>query len=228
MGSKILQKRQNLDIKYPINISSRLINITKRNIIPSGHGLSYYGHNSHFSHCPIILRDWPYEPDNYDDHFTEYLVVRDPSVSTQLGSLRLLRTDRPHVLGSIFPDLCKNEVPRGFSIREINQIHLSPKILGKRRRIVANQLASALVQYGLLMGIESFTMVIEAIWSDFVQTMGWDCEPLGPIQKIGEIQLGAFRIDVDSRAVKALRASNCYVECDMWIMEPNVGYIPLQ
>ena len=228
MGSRIPWSKPHSDISNRLNPSSRLINITKRRGMSLPLGFDSYDQDDFFLESPAILNDWPYEPDSYDDRFAEYLVVRDPSASAQLGSLRLLRTDRPHILGSVFPDLCRHDVPRGFSIREINQIHLSPTILGKRRRTVANQLASALIQYGLLMGIESFTMVIEAIWSDFVQTMGWRCEPLGPIQTIDEIQLGAFRIEVDSSAVKALRASNCYVESDMWVMEPSTGYISLQ
>lgn len=228
MGSIISWKRSNLYREYPLNRSCRLINIIKRGNIAESNGCDSYNRNHFLNECAAILQHWPYEPDNYDDRFTEYLVVTDPSGNSQLGSLRLLRTDRAHVLGSVFPDLCKYGVPSGLSIREINQIHLSPKVSGKRRRTVANQLASALIQYALLMEIESFTVVIESIWSDFVQTMGWRCEPLGPIQTIGEVQLGAFRINVDGSTLKALRASKCYVECDMWVMDPSIGFIPLQ
>lgn len=178
-------------------------------------------HNNFKLEYSCILHRWPYDLDSYDDQFAEYIAIHDPLSNTQLASLRLLRTDRSHILSSIFPDLCRYDVPCGSSIREITQIYLSPSLLGRRRRIVANQLASALIQYALLIGIESFTTVIETVWSGFLQKMGWQYKTLGDAQTIGGIQLGAFQIHVSSNIVDALRASNCFVECDMRIIEPN-------
>lgn len=208
--------------------SPRLINVTPRDDRSLAGRFSLYRRSFFLPGFRDVLHDWPYELDSYDDRFAEYLVVNDPSAGTQLGALRLLRTDRPHVLGSIFPDLCRDAVPSGFAIREITQIYLSPKIHGKKRRAVAVQLASALIQYGLLMGIESFTTVIETVWSDFLPAMGWQCKPLGPPLTVDRVELGAYQIHVEIGAVEALRASSCYVECDLSVLEAHHRSISLQ
>ena len=52
---------------------------------------------------PVV--DGRYERDQYDDEHATYLVLADAG-GRHLGSARLLRTDRPHILGSHYPELC--------------------------------------------------------------------------------------------------------------------------
>jgi N-acyl-L-homoserine lactone synthetase len=61
-----------------------------------------------------------YEIDQFDDDHAVYLIASDHA-GRHLGSLRLLRSDRPHILSQLFPALCDQVIPRGSSIREITR-----------------------------------------------------------------------------------------------------------
>lgn len=165
------------------------------------------------------LSELPFDRDEYDDKFAEYLAVRDPLTNRRMGSLRLLQTDRPHILGSVFPDLCERPAPSGPAIREVTQLCLSPALDLRERRLVSRQLATALVEYGLLTGITTYTTVMELIWSRQLTSMGWDCEPLGLGRPVGDTLLGAFQVHIDASTVGGLRAAGCYVPGKLEIVE---------
>src|SRR5437762_10551857 len=57
------------------------------------------------------------ERDEFDRADSEYLIFA--RGDDHIASLRLLRTDRSHLLGSVFPELCEGDVPSGPDIREI-------------------------------------------------------------------------------------------------------------
>lgn len=161
----------------------------------------------------------PFDRDQYDDKYAEYLVVNDPLTGRHRGSLRLLRTDRPHVLESVFPDLCAFEVPSGPSIREITQICLSPNLRARERQHVSHQLATVLTEYGLLMGITAYTTVMELIWAPHVLGMGLTCEPLGLARYVGDALLGAFQLQIDGNTISGLREAGCYTPCELNVKE---------
>lgn len=173
--------------------------------------------------CDLVpadaISELPFDRDEYDDRFAEYLVVRDPLTNKRMGSLRLLRTDRPHILGSVFPDLCETPAPSGPAIREVTQLCLSPSLRLRERRLVSRQLATALVEYGLLMGITAYTTVMELIWFGQIMSMGWDCEPLGLGRPVGDSVLGAFQVHIDASTVSGLRAAGCYIPGKLEITE---------
>src|SRR4051812_20664559 len=61
-----------------------------------------------------------YEIDQFDDELATYLVVAD-TAGAHLGSARLLKTTRPHILDTLFPELCSGDPPRGPNILEITR-----------------------------------------------------------------------------------------------------------
>ncbi|GEM_PF-895057 len=156
----------------------------------------------------------PFECDEFDSKLTQYLVVTAPGIDTILGALRLLPTDRAHLLNTLFPDLCQAQIPQGTHIREVSQIYLHPELRNQRRRVML-QLASALVQYGLLTGISAYTTVMESIWSDYLSSIGWHITRLGPDRIVAGISLRASQIHLDNNTLHALRARNCLAECDL-------------
>lgn len=162
----------------------------------------------------ILKWDIPYndliEQDQFDDDYTEYFIVSDPQTKEHLGSVRLLRTDRPHILGDIFPELCDVPVPRGPSIREITRLCLSPKLRAGGRREVRNRLATALVEYGLLTGITSYTGVAEMGWLTQILALGWHCSPLGLPRSMGKSQLGSLQIHIAPETINLLRRAGTY------------------
>lgn len=157
-----------------------------------------------------IPNDGVSERDQFDDDFAEYLIVCDPESNLHLGSVRLLRTDRPHILGDIFPQLCDVPVPKGPSIREITRLCLSPSLRAKERRKVRDRLATALVEYALLTDIHSYTGVAEMGWLTQILALGWRCSPLGIPKQIGTSLIGALQIHIGPGSINLLRQAGTY------------------
>src|SRR3546814_21048105 len=65
----------------------------------------------------LLTWDLPHEADFALDQFdaddAEYLIVEDPRSGDHLASLRLLRTDRPHLVSEVFPFHFEGEKPQG-------------------------------------------------------------------------------------------------------------------
>lgn len=104
-----------------------------------------------------VLND-KYEIDQFDTHHAIYLILTGDNGSHR-ASARLLRTDRAHILGELFPALCDTEVPTGAKTREITRFCIEPTLTRTERRIARNQLVSALVQHALIEGITDYTAV---------------------------------------------------------------------
>ncbi|MGN6279012.1 MAG: acyl-homoserine-lactone synthase [Sphingomonas sp.] len=151
-----------------------------------------------------IPHDGTYERDAFDDDDAVYLVVDDPDDGAHLASARLLRTDRPHILGALFPQLCEGKVPSGPDVREITRFCLAPGI-GRAARLAARkQLVRSFVEYALLAGIQSFTGVAEMGWLTQVLSAGWDVRPLGLPQVIDGSLLGALEITITAQTLHQL------------------------
>ncbi len=159
----------------------------------------------------VDLLGWPvphdgtYERDKFDDDEAVYLVVRDPTDGTHLASARLLRTDRPHILGDLFPQLCESGVPRAPDVREITRFCLGAGI-GRAARLAARkQLVRSFVEYALLSGIRAYTGVAEMAWLSQILAAGWDVRPLGLPQWIDGSLLGAIEIRITSQTLHQLQ-----------------------
>jgi N-acyl-L-homoserine lactone synthetase len=158
-----------------------------------------------------LPHDGRLEQDQFDDPYAEYLIVTDPETSEHLASLRMLRTDRPHILSSLFADLCEGPVPSGPDIREISRMCLSPRRRGEDRVVYRNLLASAMTEYALLTGIRAYTGVADMGWMSRVLSAGWRCEPLGLPQRMGGTLVGALMIHIEPDTIRRLQISGKYL-----------------
>ena len=147
-----------------------------------------------------------YEVDQFDDRHAEYLVVADAG-GRHLASARLLPTVRPHILDSLFPELCAGPPPRGQAVREITRFCLDPAIGARARREARNALVSALAAHALASGIDTYTGVAEIAWLQQILAFGWRCAPLGLPRTIDGRMLGALTIAIDA-GTPALLAAN--------------------
>src|SRR4051794_21109235 len=64
-----------------------------------------------------------YEIDQFDDEQATYLIVPDEA-GGHAGSARLLETGRPHILDTLFPELCETPLPCGPKVLEITRFCL--------------------------------------------------------------------------------------------------------
>jgi acyl-homoserine lactone synthase len=150
-----------------------------------------------------------YELDQFDDENATYLVV--PQVEGgHAGSARLLKTDRPHILDTLFPELCASPPPRGRDVREITRFCLGREQGSRCRLETRNLLVSSLVRYALENGIRTYTGVAEIGWLQQILAFGWRCRPLGLPRRIGGRMLGALSIDISADTPALLEASGIH------------------
>jgi N-acyl-L-homoserine lactone synthetase len=157
---------------------------------------------------PVVLG--AYERDQFDTGDATYLISTD-SVGTHLGSFRLLPTDRPHILGELFAELCDDDVPAGPNILEITRGCLSPRLRATERLKLRNRLISAAVDYALAHRIRAFTCVADSGWLTQILAMGWDCELLGMPRVVNGVTTGALRIAIEPRTIEVLTEAGTYV-----------------
>jgi acyl-homoserine lactone synthase len=166
---------------------------------------------------PVV--DGQYEIDQFDHSGAVYLICADGD-GGHLGSLRLLPTTRPHILGSLFPQLCSETPPSGFNIYEITRCCLSPRIRATERLRIRNQLATALVEFALINGIDTFTCVADGGWYSQILAMGWRCEPLGLPRILDGTMTGALSISVTRETPALLMAAGVYHHSTLELATP--------
>lgn len=150
-----------------------------------------------------------YELDQFDNADAEYLILLADGC-THRASTRLLRTDRPHLLGDLYPHLCAGPLPAGPTVREITRFCLDRHQQASERRSARNQLVTALVEHALASGITAYTGVAELAWFEQIRRFGWACEALGqPIEQGAEL-LTALRIGIEPDTIERLRAAGTY------------------
>jgi len=152
---------------------------------------------------PIV--DGQYEVDQFDTDDAIYLLDLDPSGRIHRGSIRLLPTIKPHILGSLFPQLCETSVPTGEDVWEITRLCMTPGLQRGESRRIRDRLGVAAVEFGILYGINRYTIVAAKCWFPQFQEMGWHCDPLGPMQEVNGEMLGALVVHVTQSSLQALR-----------------------
>lgn len=95
----------------------------------------------------IPVLDQRFEIDQFDDEHATYLIVPDEA-GGHAGSARLLETGRPHILDTLFPDLCEAPLPRGPKVLEITRgSHASaPRIAARLQDRVSDWKCKALTR----------------------------------------------------------------------------------
>lgn len=136
-----------------------------------------------------------YELDQFDNPHARYLILAGPD-QNHLASARLLPTTRPHILDTLFADLCDGPPPTGPATYEITRFCLDRSLRAAERRRWRDALVAGLAHYALEHRITTYTGVAERGWLEQILAFGWDAEPLGPPRTIDGIALGALRIEI--------------------------------
>ena len=157
----------------------------------------------------VPVLDGRYEVDQFDDGHAEYLIVGGED-GRHLASTRLLETTRPHILDSLFPQLCASPPPHGREVREITRFCLDLSSGALARREARNVLVSALVEHALVSGIKTYTGVAELGWLQQILAFGWRCRPLGLPRRIGAQTLGALAITITSETPALLTVNGIF------------------
>lgn len=164
-----------------------------------------------------VLED-SYEIDQFDTEDAVYIVLTDDR-GRHRASTRLLHSEGPHILGTLFPTLCEHGVPTGPKIREITRFCIEPTLSRPERRLARDELVSAVADHALLAGIDSYTAVATRGWFSQVARFGWDCRALGPGRRIGEENLIGLRIDIAADTPAMLAGRGIYRKSAFHILD---------
>lgn len=136
-----------------------------------------------------------YEVDQFDDIHARYLILTDGE-GQHLASARLLPTERPHLLGSLFAALCDVPSPSGPSTWEITRFCLDRRLRAGERRRWRDVLVHGIARYALEQGITRYVGVAEPAWREQILAFGWEAHALGPVGMVGGMRLGALQIEI--------------------------------
>ena len=149
------------------------------------------------------------EIDAYDSEDAVYLIEADAPRAPVTASARLLRTDRPHLLGERFAHLCAGAPPSGSNIWEATRFCPAPGTpRGAERRLMLARMIAAIMETGLLFGIDRVTFVASAALAPLARQVGWSVAALGPAQRSGRERLTAMAADIDALGLKRVRDTN--------------------
>ncbi|WP_339864842.1 acyl-homoserine-lactone synthase [Paremcibacter congregatus] len=115
------------------------------------------------------------EIDRFDTEDAIYLLSLDGDRKL-LGSKRLLPTTQPHLMSEVFPHMVAGDVPAGPHIWESSRSCVHPDC---RDRGIIGHLFLAMVEVGLIMGIEKITFVADMAFYPTILHAGWGVAPLG-------------------------------------------------
>ena len=152
------------------------------------------------------------DADAYDGDNTIYLMVQDAATGGHLGSVRLLPTTGPHLLADRFAALCEAGVPRADDIMEISRMVTRPGLPRGTAEQVREQLAVALVEFGMARGLSAFTMMTPMDALPTVIAAGWNCQPLGLPPAADGVTIAALRITFDAAILNRIRNQYRFVE----------------
>lgn len=150
-----------------------------------------------------------YEVDQFDTPDAIYLVVSDPD-GNHRASARLLPTNRPHILDTMFTCLCDGAPPRGPNIFEITRFCLERGLAARERREARDELVSALARFGVRAGITRYTGVAEPGWIEQILAFGWRARLLGVQRKVAGSWLGAIEIEIDDATPRMLERAGIH------------------
>ncbi|MEO8373580.1 MAG: acyl-homoserine-lactone synthase [Sphingomonas bacterium] len=157
----------------------------------------------------VPVRDGCHEIDQFDDDHARYLILLADD-GRHLASTRLLPTTRPHILDTLFPDLCEHPLPRSPRTREITRFCLDRSLRAVDRRQVRDQLVTAIVEHAVEHGITTYTGVAEMGWFQQILSFGWDCRPLGLPSEHEGAMLCALKIAVEPDTPACLAAAGIW------------------
>jgi acyl-homoserine lactone synthase len=146
------------------------------------------------------------EIDEFDTDAAFYLLNFGADGALQ-ASARLLPTDRPHILDTVFPQLCSEGVPRGPNIWEATRFCPAPGVkTPEARHQLLGVVIAGILEAGLLFGMDATTFVAGAAMKPLALDAGWSVKTLGPAQRYRRDRVTACMAALDPDSLRGVRA----------------------
>jgi acyl-homoserine lactone synthase len=146
-----------------------------------------------------------FEIDQFDTDDAVYLIDIDPLGGKHLGSTRLLPSTKPHILGSLFPVLCDNDVPCGSDVWEITRFCSAPRLRREQTIKTRSHLWIALAEFALQHGISRYSCVAELPWMATLRDYAYRSFLLGEPKEINGEKLAALTVENSNNSLLDLR-----------------------
>jgi acyl-homoserine lactone synthase len=145
------------------------------------------------------------EKDQFDTDDAVYLFCIDGG--QLIGSMRALPTLMPTLMSDIFPYLNIRGPIRRQDVFELSRVFVIPERRGEHAGPrVEMLLLTAIMEYGISIGLTGFSIVLESWWLPRFERIGWKAQPLGMPQTIDGMSVLAVLVDCDETTWKSL----CY------------------
>jgi len=135
-----------------------------------------------------IRRSDEREIDQFDNDLTTYFIVTDPQEHV-VGSLRMQPTIFPTLTSEVFPHICDIAgVPQAETFYDCSRVIAAPEVsqVAGQPSWVTSELHSGMFEFGLALGLEGLTCVLEIKWFHYMKRWNWDVRPLGLPENIDE------------------------------------------
>lgn len=154
-------------------------------------------------HWPLACEEG-LEIDQFDAPDSIYL-LHFASSGELLASARLLPTSRPHLLDTVFPQLCAAGVPKGADIWEATRFCPLPTLESEARHQLLGVIISGILEAGLIFGMRAVTFVAGAALKPLALQAGWRAEALGPTLRYKRDRVSACIAALDPEGLARVR-----------------------
>ncbi len=146
------------------------------------------------------------EVDQFDTEYTVYLIACSAHDERHLASVRLNPTTRPHMLDTIFSQLCDEGPIVAEDAWESSRFTIAPiGMRGTEVMRLSQYLALAHAEFALLNGICRYTMIGEVHRVATVCAMGWKVRPLCLPCDCGNNKVQALEVTIDENTLPMMR-----------------------
>jgi acyl-homoserine lactone synthase len=119
--------------------------------------------------------------------------------------MRALPTVHPTLMSDIFPYLSLRGPVHRADVYELSRIFVIPERRGEHAGPrIEMLLLTAIMEYGISIGLTGFSIVLESWWLPRFERCGWRAHPLGLPQMIDGMSVLAVLVDCDETTWKSL------------------------
>jgi acyl-homoserine lactone synthase len=143
------------------------------------------------------------EIDQFDTEEAVYLFAIDGGAL--IGAMRAVPTLSPTLMSDIFPYLNLRGPIRRPDVYELSRVFVVPERRGEHAGPrVEMLLLTAIMEYGISIGLTAFSIVLESWWLPRFERIGWKAHPLGLPDQMDGMSVLAVLVDCDEATWKSL------------------------
>lgn len=152
-----------------------------------------------------LARDDCRDVDQFDNEFAVHMICK--REGRVIGYQRMLPSTQPHLLSTVLSELCEQERPVGPNIWEWTRycVAKTHRERGRKLSPTANELLSAIVEWGLFTGVDQIIIEMEPIWLLRLVQLNFLVTPLGIPRQVGGEDVVAVIAKFDHRTLEMLQ-----------------------